>query len=102
MRKLQYKNTTIALNGQITYYGSTILRVLTVVEIIYLEVTNQLMEEHGLIDAQLITLKDLTKNLIGNEYMTAGHDQCEFHQTISGYLSLIIPDKKIKLYMNGS
>ncbi len=86
-----------ALNGQITYYGSTILSIGFSRN--YLSGGDKSINGRTWTDrdAQLIIFEGfLTKNLVGNEYTIAGHDQWD--QTISGYLSLIIPDKKIKLY----
>ena len=85
-----------ALNGQITYYGSTILSIGFSRN--YLSGGDKSINGRTWTDkdAQLIIFEGfLTSNLIGNEYTIAGHDQWD--QTISGYLSLIIPEK-IKLY----
>lgn len=86
-----------SLNGKITWYGPIILS--GGFSRNYL--SGGQLSNNGRIwkaaDAQLLVFEGfLTSNLLKYEYTVGGHDVWD--QTISGYVSLILPKRNLKLY----
>ena len=86
-----------SLNGQLTWYGPVLIS--SGFSRNYL--SGGMKSLDGRIwkaeDAKMLVFEGfLTSNLIGNEYTVGGHDYWD--QTISGYLSISLPDRSFKIY----
>ena len=85
-----------ALNGQLTWYGSLILSVGFSRNYLSGGVSS-FGYKWNVKDARKIVFEGIfTSNLISSEYTEGGHDLWD--QQISGYLSIILPKRNIKIY----
>ena len=87
-----------ALNGQLTWYGPVIVAL----GFSRNYLSGGLIPATGRIwsnkDARALVFEGIfTSNLLDNEYTVGGHDSWD--QTLSGYLSLILPKRNIKFYI---
>ncbi len=86
-----------SLNAQLTWYGPVVLT--TGFSRNYLSggILSFANREWKAKDAQMLVFEGfLTSNLLSNEYTIGGHDRWD--QTISGYFSISMPNRNIKLY----
>ena len=87
-----------ALNGQFTWYGSAVILTAGFSRV-YL--SGGVLSSGGYVwkekDARLLVFEGIfTSNLMEKEYAVGGHDRWD--QTLSGYLTITLPERDLKLY----
>ena len=86
-----------SLNAQLTWYGQFILSAGFSRNYLSGGTLSASGRVWSASDAKKLIFEGIfTSNLIDNEYTVGGHD--EWDQTLSGYLSVILPKREIKIY----
>lgn len=93
----ELKKYHTALNGQLTWYGPIIFSMGFSRNYLsggVLSASGRVWQEK---DAKILIFEEfLTTNLIDNDYTIGGHDSWD--QTLSGYFSIILPKRRVKVY----